>query len=579
MVRRSNIPRHVWRSAFSLAFCVVVAGCNTSEPSAESADSPTVDWFSDRAQAMGLDFVHVNGMTGEYYLAEIMAPGVGMFDFDNDGDLDVYAVQGQLLQKGAQRPGAQDRLYRNDLQVGSDGSRTIRFTDVTERAGLIPRSYGMGVATGDIDNDGWTDVYLTRLGADALLKNNGDGTFTEIFTKAGLTDPGWTVAASFLDFDRDGWLDLFVSTYLRYSVETEGKCVGPTGARDYCNPQNYPALPGRLFRNARNGTFQDVTVASGVAREYGPALGTLAFDANNDGWVDIYVANDGSENQLWLNRRDGTFANGALLAGVAVNGDGRPEGSMGVDAADFDNDGDEDVLITNLSGEGSTVYANDGGGAFQDVAAAVGVRSQSLPFTGFGAAWIDADNDGWLDILAVNGAIQAIQALADGGDRFPFHQRKQLFRNLGNGRFDDVTMTAGSVFGLSEVGRGASFGDVDNDGDVDVLVANNNGRMRLLLNELGNRRRWLGIRAVSGEGRDALGALVGIVGKEGVTRWRRVRADGSYASANDPRILFGLGESQDVARVRVRWPSGRTDERPLTAANQWLTLQEGAAVR
>jgi hypothetical protein len=562
-----------------LAFCLVVAGCDTSERSAPAAGSSTVDWFSDRAQATGLDFVHVNGMTGEYYLAEIMAPGVGMFDFDSDGDLDVYAVQGQPLQKGAQRPSAQDRLYRNDLQVRSDGSRTIRFTDVTERAGLIPRSYGMGVATGDIDNDGWTDVYLTRLGADALLKNNGDGTFSDIFTAAGLTDPGWTVAASFLDFDRDGWLDLFVSTYLRYSIETDGKCVGPTGARDYCNPQNYPALPGRLFRNARNGTFQDVTVTSGVAKEYGPALGTLAFDANNDGWIDIYVANDGSENQLWLNRRDGTFANGALLAGLAVNGDGRPEGSMGVDAADFDNDGDEDVLITNLSGEGSTVYANDGGGAFQDVAAAVGVRSKSLPYTGFGAAWIDADNDGWVDILTVNGAIQAIQALADGGDRFPFHQRKQLLRNLGNGRFDDVTMTAGSVFGLSEVGRGASFGDVDNDGDVDVLVANNNGRMRLLVNQLGNRRRWLGIRAVSGEGRDALGALVGIVSKEGVTRWRRVRADGSYASANDPRVLFGLGESQDVARVRVRWPSGRTDERPLTATNQWLTLQEGAAVQ
>jgi hypothetical protein len=235
-------------------------------------------------------------------------------------------------------------------------------------------------------------------------------------------------------------------------------------------------------------------------------------------------------------------------------------------------------LITNLSGEGSTVYANDGRGAFQDVAAAVGVRSSSLPVTGFGAAWIDADNDGWLDILTVNGAIQTIQALADGGDRFPFHQRKQLFRNLGNGRFEDVTMTAGSVFALSEVGRGASFGDVDNDGDVDVLVGNNNGRMRLLLNGLGNRRRWLGIRAVSGEGRDALGALVGIVSKEGVTQWRRVRADGSYASANDPRVLFGLGESQDVARVRVRWPSGRTDEWPLTATNQWLTLQERGAV-
>jgi hypothetical protein len=564
--------------AFALVFCVLVTACNSPERPAAVAVSSTADWFSDQAQAVGLDFVHVNGMTGQYYLAEIMAPGVGIFDFDNDGDLDVYAVQSQLLKKG-EPASAQDRLYRNDLHVGSDGSRTIRFTDVTARAGLIRRSYGMGIATGDIDNDGWTDLYLTRLGADALLKNNRDGTFTDIFAMAGLTDPGWTVAASFLDFDRDGWLDLFVSTYLRYSIETESTCVGPTGARDYCNPQNYPALPGRLFRNARNGTFQDVTVTSGVTKEYGPALGTLAFDANNDGWLDLYVANDGSENQLWLNQRDGTFSNAALLAGVAVNGDGRPEGSMGVDAADFDNDGDEDVVITNLGGEGSTLYANQGEGIFRDVAAATGVRSRSLPLTGFGTAWIDADNDGWLDLLTVNGAIQTIQTLADSGDRFPLHQRKQLLRNLGNGRFEDVTMTAGSVFALSEVGRGASFGDVDNDGDVDVVVANNNGRMRLLLNERGNRRRWLGIRAVSGEGRDALGALVGIVSNDGVTRWLRVRTDGSYASASDPRVLFGLGESQDIVRIRIRWPNGRAEDWPNTATNQWLTLRERVTVQ
>ena len=528
---------------------------------------------------MGLDFVHVNGMTGQYYLAEIMAPGVGLFDFDNDGDLDVYAVQGQMLRKGDERQDAQDRLYRNDLHLRADGSRAVRFTDVTERAGLIPRSYGMGVATGDIDNDGWTDVYLTRLGPDALLKNNGDGTFTDIFTSAGLTDPGWTVAASFLDFDRDGWLDLFVSTYLRYSIDIDVACVAPTGARDYCNPQNYPPLPGRLFRNLRNGHFQDVTVASGVAKEDGPALGTLAFDANGDGWVDLYVANDGSENQLWLNRRNGTFTNGAVLAGVAVNGDGRPEGSMGVDAGDFDNDGDEDLLVANLAGEGSTLYANDGSGTFQDVAAAAGLRSRSLPYTGFGAAWVDTDNDGWLDIVTANGAVQTIQALADAGDGFPLHQRKQLLRNLGQGRFDDATMTAGSAFALSEVGRGASFGDIDNDGDVDVLVANNNGPIRLLSNDVGNRRRWLGIRAVSGEGRDALGALVGVVGKDGLTRWRRIRADGSYASANDPRVVFGLGESADVERVRVRWPSGRVEEWPLTVNNQWLTVQERVGVR
>jgi hypothetical protein len=560
-----------------LVLATCLAACGGDEKPA-AAPSATADWFVDVARDAGLDFVHVNGMSGQRYIAEIMAPGVALFDYDNDGDLDVYAIQGQPLRKGDsgfQRAESQDRLYRNDLIVRPDGSRALRFTDVTAGAGLTPLSYGMGAAAGDIDNDGWTDLYLTRLGPDALLKNNGDGTFTNVFAPAGLADPGWTVAASFFDYDRDGWLDLFVSGYLRYSIDADTKCVGPSGAHDYCSPQNYPALPGRLFRNRGDGTFADVTVSSRIGSAYGPALGSLALDVNDDAWLDLYVANDGAENQLWVNQRNGTFVDEALLAGVAVNGDGKREGSMGLDAADYDNDGDDDLLIANLSGEGSTLYVNDAAGMFHDAGASSGIRSRSLPYTGFGTSWVDIDNDGWLDILTANGAIQTIQTLAGAGDPFPLHQRKQVLRNDRNGRFEDVTARAGAVFVVSEVGRGAAFGDVDNDGDTDVLVANNNGPLRLLVNRQGDRHRWLGVRAVGTGGRDMPGARVGLTLATGETRWRRVRADGSYASANDPRVLFGLGDAGSVVRVRVQWPGGRTEEWPIEDVNRWVTVAEG----
>ena len=561
---------------FAAAFATVLLGCSHQPGAASSAGT---DWFVEVAQQTGLDFVHQNGMSGQLFIAEIMGPGVALLDYDNDGDLDVYAVQGQPLRRGDDgRLESQDRLFRNDLEVRADGSRAVRFADVTPQAGLVPRSYGMGVAAGDFDNDGRTDLYLTRFGPDVLLKNNADGTFTDVFARARLSDPGWSVAASFLDVDRDGWLDLFVSSYVRYSTAADIRCVAPNGVRDYCSPQSYLPTPPRLFRNNRDGTFRDVTVTSGMAKEYGPTLGSIGLDANRDGWLDLYVANDGEDNQLWLNRRDGTFENIALLAGVAANAEGKREGSMGVDADDYDNDGDEDIVITNLAGEGITLYENDGAALFQDVAAMTGLRPKSLPFTGFGAAWVDVDNDGNLDLLSVNGAIATIQSLAAAGDPFPLHQRKQLLRNDGSRRFADVTSQAGSALALSEVGRGAAFGDIDNDGDVDVVVANNNGRMRLLLNEH-SRAHWLGIRVVGTAGRDMLGASVGVVLADGSTRWRRVRTDGSYASARDPRVLFGLGESGRPTRLVIRWPSGATDQWPLTVIDTWVVAQEGVGVR
>ena len=543
-----------------------------------------VEWFTERAQAVGLDFVHFNGMSGEFVFEEMVGSGVALLDFDNDGDLDVYFPQGQML--GADKTLADavlppqmplplsDRLYRNDLEVLADGSRTLSFTDVTEASGLDVRSYGMGVATGDIDNDGWVDLYRTRLGPDQMFRNNGDGTFTDVSAHAGTNQPGWGISAAFVDIDRDGWLDLFVGNYVdpRDAVE----CFDARGERGYCGPRRFRPVPDRLYRNRGDGTFADVTATSQVAREYGPAMGVVASDLDADGWVDLYVANDLQENQLWLNQQDGTFKNGALLAGVALNLEGAVEAGMGVDAGDVDADGDDDLFVTHLSLQTNTLYLNDGTGLFEDRSTMSGLGVPSLPATGFGTLFFDYDNDGWLDILAVNGAVSAIAALVAAEDPHPLHEPNQLFRNMGNGRFEEVTARAGQVFELSEVGRGAAFGDLDNDGDTDIVVTNNAGPARLLVNNIGDRNRWLGLRLVGGHPpRDMLGARVGVFRGEGPPLWRRARTDGGYASAHDPRVLVGLGDATTVPRVRVIWPSGRVEEWTNLAVDQWLTLTEG----
>ena len=552
-----------------------------------SSATPGDEWFTEEAEAVGIDFVHFNGMSGEFFISEILAPGAAMFDMDADGDLDIYLVQGQMLgpdktlDQALLPPRAPlpltDRLYRNDLEVHADGTRTLRFTDVTEGSGLDVRSYGMGVATGDFDNDGWVDLYRTRLGPNQMFRNNGDGTFTDVSERTGTDDPRWSVSASFVDIDRDGWLDLYVGNYLDHRVDTpQLRCSNPTGERDYCGPRGFTSVPDRLYRNRGDGTFVDVTAEAQVARDYGPALGTVTADFDGDGWVDIYVANDGEPNQLWINQQDGSFRNSALLAGVALNSDGSTEASMGVDAGDFDADGDDDLFMTHLGTETNTLYTNDGTGLFEDRTVMTGLGPPSVAPTGFGTAWIDFDNDGWLDILVVNGAIKALEALVRAGDQFPLHERNQLYRNLRNGRFEEVTAEAGAVFDLSEVSRGAAFGDLDNDGDVDVLVTNNNGRARLLINNVGNRNRWVGVRLVGESGRrDMLGARVGVFRDNDRTLWRRARADGSYASANDPRVLVGLGETASISHIRVVWPSGGVEDWTDIDVDGWVTLEEG----
>ena len=574
------LPILCWLGACGPAAAPVPDG----EPAAPAG--PAGGWFVDGAAEAGLDFVHFNGMTGRFYSPEMTGPGAGLFDYDNDGDLDAYLVQGELLGEGEplipppadQPPG--DRLYRNDLEIAADGSRRLRFTDVTGEAGIAAPGYGMGVAAGDVDNDGWIDLYLTRFGRNRMLRNRGDGTFEDVTGRSGTGDPAWGVPASFFDYDRDGWLDLFVGNYLSYTLAGHTQCYDRAGAPDYCAPETSRPHPDVLFRNRGDGTFEDATAAAGLGREFGPALGSAAADFDGDGWIDLFVANDQRENQLWMNRGGGSFRNRALAAGAALGAGGNAKADMGVDAGDFDNDGDEDLFITELSGQGSTLYVNDGAGLFRDLSARLGIRAPSLPYTGFGAAWIDVDNDGWLDVVAVNGAVVLNFERFGPDNPFALDQRNQVFRNLGGGGFEDATGRAGAVFELSEVSRGAAFGDVDNDGDTDVLVANAAGPVRLLLNQAGGRRRWIGLRLVGGDTpRDMVGARVEVVRSDGTTIRRRARADGSFASANDPRVLAGLGESAGVSLVRVRWPDGTVEEWADVPAGRYTTLTQGTGRR
>ncbi len=542
--------------------------------------------FDEAARASGLDFVHFNGMSGELYFPEMMGSGVALFDYDNDGDLDVYLVQGRMLGPGKTTRDAliqpahpqplTDRLYRNDGSASRQRD-AIQFTDVTEKAHIQAYGYGMGVTAGDINNDGYTDLYVTNYGPNQLLLNNGDGTFSDITQAANAQDNRWSVSASFFDIDRDGWLDLYVGNYVNFTFANHKPCRSTTSARDYCSPLGFDPQPDRLLRNNRDGTFSEVSVASGITDAYGGALGVVAADFNGDSWQDVYVANDSVPNQLWINQKDGTFRDQAILAGVSVNMHGSPEASMGVDAADFDGDGDEDLFMTHLFRETNTLFVNDGSGWFEDKTLGLGLANASFAYTGFGTAWFDYDNDGLLDLLCVNGAVTRIQKQIANGDVHPLHQVNQLFANRGEGRFEEVTADAGLVFTLSEVSRGAAFGDIDNDGDTDVIISNNAQPARLLLNQTGNKSSWLGLRLVDqGGGRDMYGARAVIDRASRTPLWRRVSADGSYAAANDSRLLFGLGEDTERQNVTVYWPDGTVEQWTGLEARRYHVLRQGS---
>ncbi len=572
-------------------------------PGAAGAEDPI---FTDATAATGLDFHHFNGASGEYYFPEITGAGGALFDADGDGDLDLYLVQGALLGPGKVHADAlfparaplplSDRLYRNDLSAGPDGRPRVRFTDVTAESGLAAaRGYGMGVAVGDYDGDGRRDLYVTNFGSNQMWRNRGVGAFEDVTAETGTDDPRWSVPAAFADFDRDGRLDLFVGNYVDFGFAKQVPCLGASGARDYCGPKSYPPVPDRLFLNRGAGaegrtTFEDVTGSSGIGAAAGPALGAVVADVDGDGWIDVYVANDGAANFLWIHRGAGaggqpvTFEDEALFRGCALNADGRPQASMGVDFADVDGDGDEDLFMTHLDGETNTLYLNDGGGTFRDASLASGLATPSWNATGFGTAFLDVDNDGWLDVVAVNGAVKSVDALRQARDPFPYHQPDQLFRNLGPGsgpgggiRFEEVTERAGPAFARSETGRGALVGDLDNDGDTDLVINNNNGPARLLLNQVGNRNAWVGLALVAGEpGTEVPGTRVEVLVQGRPAVWRRVRPAAGFASSVDPRVLVGLGTYRGPVTVRAHWPDGRVETWAGVASGRYTTLRRGS---
>jgi len=562
-----------------------LCGPIAAQPAKREAQSTAI--FKDAAGEVGLKFQHYNGMTGRFFLPEIMGSGAALFDFDGDGDLDVFIVQENVLEpnvkpsdtlfpwRGSKSP--RGRLFRNDLQVAKDGARALKFTDVTEKSGIVADGYGMGVAVGDINNDGWPDLYITNVGHNQMYLNKGNGTFVDVTRQSGTDDERWSTSASFFDYDHDGWLDLMVLNYADFGVTRSPNCYSASTARDYCTPKAFRAPGNRLFHNKGNGVFEDVTVAAGVDKEFGHGLGIVTADFNGDGWVDIYVANDGDANQLWINRKNGAFKNEALLAGAAFNRDGKAEAGMGVDAGDLDANGTEDIFITHLMDETHTLFMNLGDALFEDRTREAGLGMPGHRLTGFGTLFFDYDNDGWLDLMVANGAVQLLPELARRGDRYPLGQPNQLFHNTGKSTFVDTSLQAGDAFQLLEVSRGAAFGDVDNDGDIDVLVTNNNGPVRLLLNQVGNRNHWLGLRLAGKESqRDMLGAQVEFVISKDKSLWRRVRTDGSYLCANDPRVVAGLGSANHLEAVRVRWPNGVLEEWKTPGVDQYATLREGA---
>jgi len=525
-------------------------------------------WFTEVAAASGLDFVHDSGQRGDRFLfPEIACGGGGLFDADGDGFLDVYLVQsGELPAGDTERPS--NRLYRNR----GDGT----FEDVTERSKTGDRGYGMGCAAGDIDGDGDTDLYVTNYGANTLYRNDGDGVFSDATSEAGVAGSGWSTSAVFFDADGDGDLDLFVANNVRWSESIEMGCFADDGRPDYCGPSNYNAPAADvLYRNDGDGTFTDVSQAAGIGVAFGNGLGVVSGDFDNDGHQDVYVANDGMPNQLGLGRGRLSFEEEGLFAGVAVNDLGAAEAGMGVCTEDLEDDGDLDLYVVHLRQETNTFYRNLGG-TFVDATARVGLSAGSMPMTGFGVGLFDFDHDGWLDVYVANGRVKLGARSLTRDD--PYAEPDTLHRGAAGARFHEVRPAGGVLAGDPRTGRAAAFGDIDNDGDIDVLVVNRDAGPSLLRNERGQDGNWILFRVLDDNGADALGARVSLgFGYRSVMR--DARAGFSYLATNDPRVHFGLGAATGVTDVRVRWTDGTEESFGDFEAGRIVPLRRGSGSR
>jgi hypothetical protein len=525
----------------------------------------------DVTQQAGIHFVHNNGAYGKKYLPETMGPGVAFIDYDNDGWPDTFLVNG-VDWPGHGQKHSTPKLYHNN----HDGT----FTDVTHKAGLDVELFGMGVAVGDYDNDGYDDLFVTTYGQSHLFHNNGNGTFTDVTQKAGLLGPKeFSTSAAWVDYDKDGHLDLIVANYVQWTPETDLYCTLDGKSKSYCTPESYKGTAVRLWHNRGNGTFEDATQKAGLGDATSKTLGIAVLDYDNDGWPDLLLSNDTQPNKLYRNNANGTFTEKAVVAGVAFSEDGVARAGMGVDAADYDHSGYTSVLITNFSNQMLSLYHNEGKGLFVDEAPRSEIGRASLLTLGFGCFFFDYDLDGWPDVLVANGHIDAdIQRVqANVKYAMPPH----LFRNIGKGKFEEVTKSLGPAFGSPRVGRGAAYADINNDGRLDLLLSTNAGPVYLFRNEAQGTaaaNRSLRIKLVGTKSnRDGIGAVVKLTAG-GETQTEMLRSGSSYLSASELALTFGLGQHDKADSIEIRWPSGQLDRLSAVPAGATITATEGKGI-
>ncbi len=550
-----------------LALAIVLPGKTGIGATPESSSIQ----FRDVTQPAGIRFVHNNGAFGKKFLPETMGPGVAFIDYDNDGWPDIFLVNGMDWPGHVQRHST-PKLYHNNR----DGT----FTDVTHKAGLDIELFGMGVAVGDYDNDGYDDLFVTAYGQSRLFHNNGNGTFTDVTQKAGLLVPKeFSTSAAWVDYDKDGHLDLVVGNYVQWTPETDLYCTLDGKSKSYCTPESYKGASLRLWHNRGNGTFEDVTQKAGLGDPTSKTLGVAVLDFDNDGWPDLLFSNDTQPNKLYRNNSDGTFTEKAVVAGIAFSEDGVARAGMGVDAADYDHSGFPSVLITNFSNQMLSLYHNEGKGLFVDEAPRSEIGRASLLTLGFGCFFFDYDLDGWPDVLVANGHIDAdIQRVqANVKYAMPPH----LFRNVGKGKFEEVTKSLGPAFSSPRVGRGAAYADIDNDGRLDLLLSTNGGRVYLFRNEVmgaAASNHSLRIKLIGTKSnRDGIGATVKLTAA-GETQTQMLRSGSSYLSASELVLTFGLAHNDKADTIEIRWPSGQNDRLSNAAAGQTVTVTEGKGI-